>query len=65
MPSETPKEISKPAQIETVKLGPLTVPRLFIGLWQASSPAWGSSSMGKMKKHFSKHVNLGFTAFGK
>ncbi|KAI1088131.1 aldo/keto reductase [Rostrohypoxylon terebratum] len=31
-------------KIETTPLGPLQVPRLFNGLWQVSSPSWGSAS---------------------
>ncbi|KAI1355526.1 putative aryl-alcohol dehydrogenase [Xylaria sp. FL0043] len=34
--------VGKPA--ETFALGPFTVPRLFNGFWQLSSPAWGAAS---------------------
>ncbi|KLJ07018.1 hypothetical protein EMPG_17493 [Blastomyces silverae] len=49
--------------IEHFQLGPFTVPRLFIGLWQLSSPAWGSASKSKILSQFQKHVDSGFTAF--
>ncbi|OAX79414.1 hypothetical protein ACJ72_06269 [Emergomyces africanus] len=49
--------------IERFPLGPFVVPRLFIGLWQLSSPAWGSAGKSKMLSQFQKHVNAGFTAF--
>lgn len=31
-------------EIQTFSIGPYQMPRLFNGLWQLSSPAWGSSS---------------------
>uniref|UniRef100_A0A0D2Y1N9 NADP-dependent oxidoreductase domain-containing protein n=1 Tax=Fusarium oxysporum (strain Fo5176) TaxID=660025 RepID=A0A0D2Y1N9_FUSOF len=33
------------------------------GLWQMSSPAWGSAQMSKIIEGFSTHVQNGFTAF--
>ena len=50
--------------IETFQLGPFVVPRLFAGLWQLSSPAWGSATRSEMLRQFQKHVDAGFTAFG-
>ncbi|RDW84490.1 hypothetical protein BP6252_02080 [Coleophoma cylindrospora] len=50
-------------QIETFQLGPHTVPRVFGGLWQMSSPAWGTAPRSKIIKQFKKHVDAGFTAF--
>ncbi|KAL3419512.1 aldo/keto reductase [Phlyctema vagabunda] len=49
--------------IETFQLGPHIVPRVFGGLWQMSSPAWGTAPRSKIIKQFNKHVNAGFTAF--
>jgi hypothetical protein len=49
--------------LESVKLGEALVPRMFMGLWQFSSPAWGSASRSKINKHFRKHVDCGFTAY--
>jgi aryl-alcohol dehydrogenase-like predicted oxidoreductase len=48
---------------ETFTLGQVTVPRIFSGLWQMSSPAWGSASTANIFNQFSKIVNSGFTAF--
>jgi hypothetical protein len=50
--------------LETVKLGSATVPRMFMGLWQFSSPSWGSASRSKINADFRKHVDAGFTAYG-
>jgi len=49
---------------ETVQLGSLEVPRMFAGLWQFSSPAWGTASRTQINTHFRKHVDAGFTAYG-
>ncbi|KAJ7149572.1 Aldo keto reductase [Mycena filopes] len=49
---------------ETVKLGDFTVPRLWTGLWQLSSNAWGSASVPKIRQAMGRHVELGHTAFG-
>lgn len=49
---------------ETVKLGNTEVPRMFMGLWQFSSPAWGTASKAKINAHFQKHVDAGFFAYG-
>jgi hypothetical protein len=50
--------------IERFQLGKSLVPRMFMGLWQFSSPAWGTASKSKINKHFRKHVDAGFTAYG-
>ncbi|KAE8441942.1 hypothetical protein EG329_004150 [Mollisiaceae sp. DMI_Dod_QoI] len=49
--------------IETITLGGATVPRMFMGLWQFSSPAWGTAPWSKIHKHFRKHVDAGFLAY--
>ncbi|KAL2380633.1 hypothetical protein RJZ90_004470 [Blastomyces dermatitidis] len=59
----TPSLQGNERAIEYFQLGPFTVPRLFIGLWQLSSPAWGSASKSKILSQFQKHVDSGFTAF--
>ncbi|RDW72667.1 uncharacterized protein DSM5745_07839 [Aspergillus mulundensis] len=41
----------------------IQLPRIFTGLWQLSSPAWGSASRSKMMEQFSSYVSRGFTAF--
>ncbi|CZS99542.1 uncharacterized protein RCO7_07887 [Rhynchosporium graminicola] len=48
---------------ETVHLGSLEVPRIFAGLWQFSSPAWGTASRAQINTDFRKHVDAGFTAY--
>jgi hypothetical protein len=58
-PSRTKTQIS-----ETVQLGSLNVPRMFAGLWQFSSPAWGTASSTQINADFRKHVDAGFTAYG-
>ncbi|KAF3062071.1 hypothetical protein GL218_03976 [Daldinia childiae] len=49
-------------QIETFRLGSLTVPRLFNGLWQLSSPAWGSASAKMQDDALKGLVEAGLTA---
>lgn len=49
---------------ETFQLGPFVVPRLWTGLWQLSSNAWGTASASKIRQAMSRHVELGYTAFG-
>lgn len=48
---------------ETFQLNGRKVPRIFSGLWQMSSPAWGAASSSKIVEQFSRHVRQGFTAF--
>ncbi|KAJ7759575.1 Aldo keto reductase [Mycena metata] len=48
---------------ETFELGEFTVPRLWTGLWQLSSNAWGSASVPKIRQAMGRHVELGHTAF--
>ncbi|KAF4964599.1 hypothetical protein FSARC_7505 [Fusarium sarcochroum] len=48
---------------ETFQLGERQLPRIFSGLWQMSSPAWGAAPMSKIVDQFSTHVQSGFTAF--
>lgn len=55
-----PSEIA----LESVKLGMVEVPRIFMGLWQFSSPAWGTASKSKIDRHFRKHVDAGLIAYG-
>lgn len=48
---------------ETFTLNGIALPRIFTGLWQLSSPAWGTASQSKIMEQFSKYVQNGFTAF--
>ncbi|RKK75950.1 hypothetical protein BFJ69_g7280 [Fusarium oxysporum] len=62
--SKVPSDIARPPLAkETFQLGDRTLPRIFSGLWQMSSPAWGSAQMSKIIEGFSTHVQNGFTAF--
>jgi hypothetical protein len=48
---------------ETFELAGRRLPRIFSGLWQLSSPAWGSAPASEIFNQFSLHVSSGFTAF--
>jgi hypothetical protein len=50
---------------ETFPLGPFNPPRLWVGLWQLSSTAWGSAPASKIREAMARHVDQGYTAFGK
>ncbi|KAJ4376335.1 hypothetical protein N0V83_001618 [Neocucurbitaria cava] len=52
-----------PSSIETFKIGGETLPRLFSGLWQLSSPSWGTASTLKIRQQFSAYAARGFTAY--
>ncbi|KAK7692910.1 hypothetical protein QCA50_004548 [Cerrena zonata] len=49
---------------ETVQLGPFTLPRLWNGLWQLSSNAWGSAPSTKIRSQMLAYARQGFIAFG-
>jgi hypothetical protein len=49
--------------LESFELGSAEVPRMFMGLWQFSSPAWGTAARGKIDRHFRKHVDAGLIAY--
>lgn len=42
----------------------LDVPRVWTGLWQLSSPAWGTAPAARIRREMKKHVDKGFVAFG-
>lgn len=52
-----------PPCIETFNIGGKTLPRLFSGLWQLSSPSWGTASTLKIRQQFSAYAAKGFTAY--
>ncbi|KAF7885224.1 hypothetical protein EAF00_011042 [Botryotinia globosa] len=54
---------SSKSTLESFQLGPAEVPRMFMGLWQFSSPAWGTASRSKIDRHFRKHVDSGLIAY--
>ncbi|CAA7261300.1 unnamed protein product [Cyclocybe aegerita] len=49
---------------ETFEIGPFVAPRIWTGLWQLSSNAWGSASVPKIRQGMARHVDMGYTAFG-
>ncbi|KAF9494682.1 Aldo/keto reductase [Pleurotus eryngii] len=49
--------------METFNCGPFRAPRVWTGLWQLSSNAWGSAPVSKIRSGMSRHVELGYTAF--
>ncbi|KAH9893869.1 aldo-keto reductase [Xylariomycetidae sp. FL2044] len=53
---------SQTGKLETCKLGPIEVPRLFNGFWQLSSPAWGSGTAEKQESALAGLVASGLVA---
>ena len=51
------------APAETFQLGDRELPRIFSGLWQLSSPAWGAAPTSRIIDQLTKHGQTGFTAF--
>lgn len=51
-------------KIEYFALGTSQVPRIWIGLWQLSSNAWGSAPASKIRSEMTRYAQLGYTAFG-
>lgn len=49
--------------LESARLGFAEVPRMFMGLWQFSSPSWGTASRAKIDRDFRKHVDVGLVAY--
>jgi hypothetical protein len=54
-------DLSKQGSVERFTLGPYQVPRLFNGLWQLSSPAWGSGTAAKQEAALAHLVECGLT----
>ncbi|KAJ8590691.1 kinase-like protein [Rhizopogon salebrosus TDB-379] len=48
---------------EAFLLGPFTVPRVWVGLWQLSSNARGSTSAAKVRQAMHSHAKLGYHSF--
>ncbi|KAI0032004.1 Aldo/keto reductase [Vararia minispora EC-137] len=55
--------MSTASALEYFHLGSFTVPRLWVGLWQLSSTAWGSAPAPKIRGAMKHHIDHGFTAF--
>lgn len=49
--------------IETFELNGKQLPRLFSGLWQLSSPSWGTASTQSIQTQFQSYASQGFTAY--
>lgn len=48
--------------VETFAMGPCRMPRLLNGLWQLSSPAWGSGSADSQERALAQLVEAGLSA---
>lgn len=51
------------SDIETFELAGVSLPRLFSGLWQLSSPSWGTASTASIQSQFESYAAQGFTAY--
>jgi hypothetical protein len=49
--------------LETFSIGGRELPRLFTGLWQLSSPSWGTASKTEVFQQFQQYADTGFTAY--
>ncbi|KZM26592.1 uncharacterized protein EKO05_0005369 [Ascochyta rabiei] len=49
--------------LETFRIGDIELPKLFAGLWQLSSPSWGTASQTQMFEQFVEYIEGGFVAF--
>lgn len=58
LPHEDPLPVK-----EIFTLNGFNLPRIFTGLWQLSSPAWGSASQYRIMEQFSRYAGNGLTAF--
>ncbi|KAF9076351.1 NADP-dependent oxidoreductase domain-containing protein [Rhodocollybia butyracea] len=47
---------------EFFHLGPFVLPRLWTGLWQLSSNAWGTAPLPRIREAMARHVDIGYTA---
>lgn len=52
----------KDIEFETFRIGPYQMPRLFNGLWQLSSPAWGSGNVESQEAALAQLVESGLSA---
>lgn len=63
VPSPTVDACPPPVAKEVFELAGRKVPRIFSGLWQLSSPSWGSAPTSKIVEQLGRAVKGGFTAF--
>lgn len=45
-------------------MGPFTVPRIWNGLWQLSSNAWGTTSSSEIRAAMERYSRVGYVAYG-
>jgi hypothetical protein len=45
-------------------MGPFTVPRIWNGLWQLSSNAWGTASSSEIRAAMERYSRVGYIAYG-
>ncbi|KAJ7202572.1 NADP-dependent oxidoreductase domain-containing protein [Mycena pura] len=63
-PQATPAAAAAAPDGETTfQLGPFAAPRVWTGLWQLSSNAWGTAPVSKIRQAMGRHVAQGHTAF--
>ena len=55
---------SIPPPSEFCRIGPVHAPRIWTGLWQLSSSAWGSADVEDIKQSLRKLVDSGYYFFG-
>lgn len=48
-----------PETVETFKLNGKSLPRLFCGLWQLSSPSWGCAPVTRIRSQFAQYASQG------
>lgn len=58
-----PLSVNIPPPPETFDLQGTSLPRLFCGLWQLSSPSWGIASKAQIFQQFSRCLSKGFVAY--
>ncbi|CAI0641792.1 unnamed protein product [Colletotrichum noveboracense] len=56
-------QVAPPEVKETFEMNGRGLPRIFSGLWQMSSPSWGSAPTSKIIAQFSQYVSSGLVAF--
>ncbi|KAJ3729016.1 NADP-dependent oxidoreductase domain-containing protein [Lentinula guzmanii] len=51
------------SDMESFQLGPSILPRMWSGLWQLSSNAWGTAPLPRIREAMTRYVDTGYTAF--
>ncbi|KAH7879578.1 NADP-dependent oxidoreductase domain-containing protein [Lentinula edodes] len=51
------------SSLESFQLGSSLLPRVWSGLWQLSSNAWGTAPLPRIREAMARHVGIGYTAF--